>query len=91
MNTLFQKIITEGLSVRQTEVLVKQYSKKPTLNKKIKPKKTNPQLVQAESNLMSHLGTKVMIQRNGNGKGKINIEFYSEDDLERIIQIISKS
>jgi ParB family chromosome partitioning protein len=91
INTLFQKIVTEGLSVRQTETLVKKYSEKSTLSKKIKPKKTNPKLVQAESNLMSHLGTKVIIQKNVKGKGKINIEFYSEDDLERIIQIISES
>jgi ParB family chromosome partitioning protein len=86
MNTLFQKIVAEGLSVRQTEI-----SEKLTLSKKIKPKKPNPQLLQAESNLMSHLGTKVIIQKNVKGKGKINIEFYSEDDLERIIQIISES
>jgi ParB family chromosome partitioning protein len=91
MNTLFQKIVAEGLSVRQTEILVKKYSEKLTLSKKIKPKKPNPQLLQAESNLMSHLGTKVIIQKNVKGKGKINIEFYSEDDLERIIQIISES
>ena len=91
INTLFQKIINEGLSVRQTELLVKKYSEKTGLNKKIKPKKNNPNLLQAETDLISFLGTKVVIQKHGNGKGKINIEFYSEDDLERIIQIISKS
>lgn len=91
MNTLFQRIINEGLSVRQTEILVKKYSEKPTLNKKIKPKKNSPHLMQVESDLMSHLGTKVIIQKHGKNKGKINIEFYSEDDLERIIQIISGS
>mgnify|MGYP000364370891 CR=1 FL=1 len=64
MNTLFQKIINEGLSVRQTEALVKKYSEKPTISKKIKLKKNSPQLAQAESNLMSHLGTKVIIQKN---------------------------
>ena len=47
--------------------------------------------MQVESDLMSHLGTKVIIQKHGKSKGKINIEFYSEDDLERIIQIISGS
>ena len=91
MNTLFQKIVNEGLSVRQTEKLIKKYSNKPALRNKIKLKKNNPKLVQAESELMSHLDTKVIIQKNNKGKGKIDIEFYSEDDLERIIQIISKS
>jgi ParB family chromosome partitioning protein len=91
MNALFQKIVNEGLSVRQTETLVKKYSEKLSLGKKIKPKKNNPQMAQVESALMSHLGTKVIIQKNTKGKGRINIEFYSEDDLERIIQIISES
>ena len=91
MNALFQKIVNEGLSVRQTETLVKKYSEKPSLSKRIKPKKNNPQMAQVESALMSHLGTKVIIQKNTKGKGRINIEFYSEDDLERIIQIISES
>lgn len=91
MNTLFQKIINENLSVRQTEILVKKYSEKLTLNKKIKPKKNSAHLMQVESDLMSRLGTKVIIQKHGKSKGKINIEFYSEDDLERIIQIISGS
>jgi ParB family chromosome partitioning protein len=91
INTLFQKILNEGLSVRQTETLVKKASEKPIFSEKIKPTGSNPQLVQAKSNLMSHLGTKVIIQKNVKGKGKINIEFYSEDDLDRIIQIICES
>ena len=91
INTLFQKILNEGLSVRQTETLVKKASEKPIFSEKIKPTGNNPQLVQAESNLMSHLGTKVIIQKNVKGKGKLNIEFYSEDDLDRIIQIICES
>ena len=85
MNTLFQQIVNEGLSVRQTETLVKKYSKKPTLRNKIKLKKNTPKLLQAESELMSHLDTKVIIQKNVKGKGKINIEFYSEDDLKILI------
>jgi ParB family chromosome partitioning protein len=91
MNTLFQKIVNEGLSVRQTETLVKKYSKNQSLGKKVKPQKSNPLLAKVEGDLMSHLGTKVIIQKNTKGKGRINIEFYSEDDLERIIQIISES
>jgi len=89
INTLFQKILNEGLSVRQTETLVKKASEKPIFSEKNKSSGSNPQLVQTESNLMSHLGTKVTIQKNAKGKGKLNIEFYSEDDLYRIIQIIS--
>ena len=46
---------------------------------------------QIENDLISHLGTKVAIQKDKKGKGKIHIEFYSESDLHRILDIISES
>ena len=41
-----------------------------------------------ENSLRDHFGTKVIINKNNKGEGKIQIEFYSEDDLHRIIEII---
>ena len=38
---------------------------------------------------ISHFGTKVKIQKNNRGKGKIQIEFYSNDDLQRILEILN--
>ena len=92
MITLYQKIIREKLSVRQTEDLVKKYSN--SSQKIVKVEKNifgRSEIVQIENNLISHLGTKVVIRKNNVGKGKIQIEFYSEDDLQRIVEIIANS
>jgi ParB family chromosome partitioning protein len=87
---MFQRIVNEGLSVRQTESLVKSVSSnKPTMAKKIKPQKTDSNLSKIESDLMSALGTKVIIQKSAKGKGKISIEYYSDDELERLIELLS--
>ncbi len=87
---MFQRIVNEGLSVRQTESLVKSVSSnKPTTAKKIKPQKTDSNLSKIESDLMSALGTKVIIQKSAKGKGKISIEYYSDDELERLIELLS--
>ena len=49
------------------------------------------EIIQIENNLITYLGTKVVIRKNKVGKGKIGIEFYSEDDLQRILEIITNS
>ncbi len=89
MMTLYQKIIREGLNVRQTEELVKKYCDQSP--KKLKIKKTTKigsEIMVLENALISLLGTKVVIQKNKKGRGKINIEFYSENDLQRILEIL---
>ena len=59
---------------------------------KIKKIFRNPSnLLQLEKMLISLLGTKVVINKNKNGRGKINIEFYSESDLQRVLEIITES
>ena len=87
-NVLLENIISKGLNVRQTEALAKQLQK-------AKPKKTpvmvNEQL-QAEINsienrLSSQLGTKVKLVY-GEKRGKIEIEYFGNEDLERILNII---
>ena len=90
--TLHQKVIREELSVRQTEALVKKYSE--SFNNNLKVTKVAPkhsELAQIENELISLLGTKVVINKNKNGKGKIQIEFYSDNDFNRIFEIISNS
>lgn len=92
MMTLHQKVIRENLSVRDTENLVKKYSE--SFRSELKVTKANPRasdIVNIENELISQLGTKVFIQKGKQGKGKIQIEFYSENDLQRIIEIISGS
>ncbi len=84
---LAQKIFDEKLSVRDVEKLVK------NLNKPAKPKKLDNQVLQIiyqdiEEKLKQKLGTKVVISSKGDGAGKIEIEFYSHDDLDRLLDMI---
>ncbi|MBR4083333.1 MAG: ParB/RepB/Spo0J family partition protein [Lachnospiraceae bacterium] len=85
--TLAQKIFDEKLSVRDIEKLVKNLHKAP------KPKKLDDKAMQAiyqdiEEKLKQSLGTKVSVSSKGNGAGKIEIEFYSHDDLDRLLEML---
>lgn len=84
---LANKVFDEKLSVRETEKLIKEL-KNP---KKPKEKKTaeNSYLYEDLANRMRDvMGTKVNISSKGNGKGKIEIEYYSDKDLERMFDMI---
>ncbi|MCM1122470.1 MAG: ParB/RepB/Spo0J family partition protein [Eubacterium sp.] len=89
--TIAQKIFDEKLSVRDVEKLVK------NLNKPEKPKKEavedkSLELIYQDlaEKLKQSLGTKVDISSKGNGAGKIEIEFYNHDDLDRIAELLSR-
>ncbi len=91
---MYQKIIADNLSVRETESLVKD-SKESTLSRKQTPKKSPPQLSKsmksATSELTDSLDAKVTATISKNGKGKITIDFKDEKDFERIIKFIHAS
>ena len=92
MMTLHQKVVREELSVRQTEALVKKYSESFKNNLKVQiVTPIQSDVIHIENELISLLGTKVAIKKNQKGKGKIQIEFYSENDFQRILEIISRS
>ena len=87
------KIINEKLSVRETEKLVKNFSydnKEKKNNKKLKEIKKNDDFIyrDLEEKLKTTIGTKVTINRKKNNIGRIEIEYYSDDDLERIIEML---
>ena len=85
----FQKIITEDLSVRKAEELVKSFSE--IKNGKAKPRASidhNPEIKRLQSDLSSHFGTKINVNMNSNDKGDIKIPFVSIDDLNRILEIL---
>lgn len=87
---LFEMTLNEGLSVREVEVLVKTGVKDVPHIKRAKFRKPKDHEVAAlEDDLQKTLGTKVIIDAKKK-KGKIVIEYYSLDDLDRIIQIIKK-
>ncbi len=84
---LAQRIFDEKLSVREVEKLVKNLHKAP------KTKKANDKTLEAiyqeiEEKLKQKLGTKVMISAKGEGAGKIEIEFYNHEDLDRLIDMM---
>lgn len=85
---LCARIIRQGLSVRETERLVEE---KSVLRRK-SPKATSrdPQIVALEAELRRRFGTKVDIKER-NGAGRIIIEYYSHEDLGRIMEILELS
>ncbi|MGI6187311.1 MAG: ParB/RepB/Spo0J family partition protein, partial [Brevibacillus sp.] len=83
---LANDVVKKGLSVRQLEEMVKQLNVSRETPKKKKPKK-EPQLMELEERLRSRLGTSVKIKK-GTKRGKIEIDFYSQEDLQRILDIL---
>jgi ParB family chromosome partitioning protein len=86
---LAQKVFDEKLSVRDIEKLVKNWGIEKAASEEKKKSKSDEslELVYQEiaERLKGSLSTKVSVISKGNGTGKIEIEFYSSDDLERII------
>ena len=86
---LAQRIFDEKLSVRDIEKIVKSYGKPP------KPKKEKNKTLELiyrdiEEQLKEKLGTKVAVNSKGDGAGKIEIEFYNNDDLERLLDVLNR-
>lgn len=87
-HALAVKIFDEKLSVRETEKLIK-IIKKPKEEKKPEKKIENSFVYDDLAEKMKQaLGTKVKVLAKGNGKGKIEIEYYSDSELERMFDII---
>ena len=85
---LAMQIFDEKLSVRDTEKIVKDLQKP---KKEEKKKEADPQMEviyqQLEERIKSIVGTKVAIQHKNKNKGKIEIEYYSQAELERLIDL----
>ena len=87
MIKVWENIIDKNLSVRDAEIMVKA-KEVIQLKKKRSSKKKNYKIVPIENKLIEVLGTKVRIQPSKKG-GKIEVSYFSIDDLDRIIDIIS--
>lgn len=81
-----EKVIKHSLNVRQLEALIKHYNE--NVSRETKKVKKDIFVQATESQLREYFGTNVQIKKNKN-KGKIEIEFYSDDDLERILEILN--
>jgi ParB family chromosome partitioning protein len=86
---IYHKVITQSLSVRETEALVKKHQDS------LKPKSAKPQVESfaisetEKKEFTSFFGTKVDVKVANNGKGKITIPFHSEEDFNRILKLIN--
>ena len=85
-----QRIFDEKLSVRDVEKLVKNLGKPKLKKPNDKDKSLEIIYRDIEENLKQKLSTKGAISSKGNGTGKIEIEFYSHEDLEKLIDLLSK-
>jgi ParB family chromosome partitioning protein len=86
---IYHKVVTQNLSVRETEALVKSYqnSLKPKTTQSSKG--TSFDIKETEKKaIATYFGTKVEVKVAGNGKGKITIPFHSEEDFNRILKLI---
>lgn len=84
-----EKVIHANLSVRQTEELVKSLTSREVNTPPAPKEHRNPLHLQIEEKIRSLLGTKVKIKDSGQG-GRIEIEYYGPDDLQRIIDVVLK-
>lgn len=86
-STVAMKVFDEKLSVRETEKLVKAVMEPPKQKKTEKNTAEDAIYESLEEKMKGIMGTRVFIHRKKNNKGKIEIEYYSKDELERIIEL----
>jgi ParB family chromosome partitioning protein len=86
---IFKKTLTEDLSVRKVEELVRNLAAEKNDDKAVipPPSSVNREIAQLQSQLSSHFGTRIVIKSDGK-KGEIKIPFLSVEDLNRILDIL---
>ena len=85
-------VVTDKLSVRETEAKVKELKGGglSTAPKKKAPVKVSPEAKKLVEDLQRKLGTKVRLVERGHGKGTLEVEFFSYEDLDRIVALIRR-
>lgn len=94
IEAVLQQVIAQELNVRQTEALVKrlQEATTPADTPAVDPliaEAVDEQLVHLENRFRTALGTRVNLNRNANGSGRLVIHFYSDEDLDHIFRLIA--
>ena len=91
MLDICDRIKKKKLTVRETESLILKISNKSSLKSKRNNNNNKSKLlIDIENKLIHKYGTKASIHFNKNSKGKIVLEYYSKDDLERILDLLMK-
>ncbi len=88
--TAWRAVVSKKLSVRETESLVRRLKAATKRPKVSRDSSEQIYLSSLAEDLSRHLGTKILIKKDGK-KGKVEIEFYSNDDLERLIDRLKQS
>lgn len=87
--SIYQKIVSQNLSVRDTEALVKNYHESLKPKPAVSLKASSFEIEETHKKVFAdYFGNKVEVKVAGNGKGKITIPFQSEEDFNRIIELI---
>lgn len=87
---IYEKIIQNSLSVRETEALVKKAKEYSSTKNMLSKKTSEPEFVKdGIASFNKHFSTKVDIKVSSNGKGKVVIPFSSKEDFKRLLKIIS--
>ena len=81
-------IISQGLSVRQTEALIKRLQDESSVSKNTKKQAVDPDIKQLEDQLSEKIGVPVMLQHGAKGKGKLVLKYNSLDELDGILNHI---
>ena len=90
MLAIANRIIKNKLSVRNTEEIISKINSSAPKSKSIRKSLKSQQINEFENKLIHKFGTKVSISSNSKGKGKVVFEFYTNDDLERILDLLNK-
>jgi len=86
---LCERIVKQGLSVRAVEQLVRDIGKKSTKSRRPEARAGDRSLDHIETKIRHILGTKVTVTSSGKGRGQITIEYYSADDLDRLLDLFA--
>lgn len=89
-NAAWRAVIAKGLSVRETEALVKRLKNQKPEDRNPPPKSFDVYLSSLANDLSQDFGTRVKIKRKGR-KGRVEIEFYNDDDLDRLIGLLKRT
>ena len=89
---IWERVVRQGLSVRAAERLCRSDIRlsKTSVARETRHRHDDPNLIDVQDKLRRFLGTKVSITRHSESKGKIEIEFYDDEDLMRILDLMSQ-
>ncbi|NBX11377.1 MAG: ParB/RepB/Spo0J family partition protein, partial [Chitinophagaceae bacterium] len=85
----FKEILSKGLSVRQTEALVQQLKKSLPAVKKTTNSTSSSPYKRIEDKLASHFSTRVKIKTNKDGSGQLVIEYYTQEEFNKILKLLN--